>query len=820
MKYDEMGISVFGELVIEKILKSRQNFSFTTHNEREARLIYAIENYILKYQNNPKSMELKESMEKFKNELLNSFMNNPLLVNYSFLLTNPKLVNFTQSQQQKFEIGKRNLTENLNQIYINIMNNHPVSTYDKARLMTFFSLVVTNEKNLNYNRKKFQEKIKKYTTKILTENNIPTSEYELKFLFNYVSTLTFSEKGYYGIKPTIRIVEIENDDNSFTGGYNCGMYIAMNAKKSHIKGFYDNLQRMIQCAAHENTHAIQEIESVTKKNSIHGLEMTIQKLFGMKEYKTGENYLFNEIEEDAQRNGYYIASIFYGIHNREDIARTMIQEKSKYIKERRFQYEYVTITNQDGTKKKISKEKFNVENIRKIVSSNYFELVKKYPSLDNVFNQDGTPKTLEKMLEEKKISFETEKMYEDFIIYEIRYKQLNSINMSRKTEEEKRAILYKLNNILYNRISNIINVLKDYDYRKYNSKKTIFFYEIYLKDVITISSFLEKNLEFMRLDEKRGNDNVYYNYSQYTTRIRSLMYNIELYQSSGKLSNLEKSTQKYKNDLDRLDNNIKKEYLKNLLSKFSKEEKSTIIYYNNQSFTLENFITIEIFKMMDREHYIHNETGKILFKEDGSYLSPLEFIRTILINSKNKQKNSTQNFLPTFEKLHDLVNKYTIEIDFNNPQTFKVVDIKTKQVITDESLKESALFANLWLAAAGTKIYANDNRPGERYAFNEPAKKVYKLFCQKLMADINNIGVIDTVGLVKDLDYVSYKYAKEIVIGMFRTPFQTQFINKYFKKFSSIPIIQDSNPETLYNFYYTSQLLQKSQYEEVNGHKK
>ena len=107
------------------------------------------------------------------------------------------------------------------------------------------------------------------------------------------------------------------------------------------------------------------------------------------------------------------------------------------------------------------------------------------------------------------------------------------------------------------------------------------------------------------------------------------MYNIELYQSSGKLSNLEKSTQKYKNDLDRLDNNIKKEYLKNLLSKFSKEEKSTIIYYNNQSFTLENFITIEIFKMMDREHYIHNETGKILFKEDGSYLSPLEFIRTI-----------------------------------------------------------------------------------------------------------------------------------------------------------------------------------------------
>lgn len=113
MKYDKMGISVFGELVIEKILKSRQNFSFATHNEREARLIYALENYILKYQNNPKSMELKESMEKFKNELLNSFMNNPLLVNYSFLLTNPKLVNFTQSQQQKFEIGKRKLTENL-----------------------------------------------------------------------------------------------------------------------------------------------------------------------------------------------------------------------------------------------------------------------------------------------------------------------------------------------------------------------------------------------------------------------------------------------------------------------------------------------------------------------------------------------------------------------------------------------------------------------------------------------------------------------------------------------------------------------------------
>ena len=43
--------------------------------------------------------------------------------------------------------------------------------------------------------------------------------------------MKYSKKGYYGIKSTIRIVEIENDDDSFTGGYNCGMYIAMNAKK-------------------------------------------------------------------------------------------------------------------------------------------------------------------------------------------------------------------------------------------------------------------------------------------------------------------------------------------------------------------------------------------------------------------------------------------------------------------------------------------------------------------------------------------------------------------------------------------------------------
>ena len=44
-------------------------------------------------------------------------------------------------------------------------------------------------------------------------------------------------------------------------------------------------------------------------------------------------------------------------------------------------------------------------------------------------------------------------MYEDFIIYEIRHKQLNSINMSRKTEEEKRAILYKLNKLFESSIN-------------------------------------------------------------------------------------------------------------------------------------------------------------------------------------------------------------------------------------------------------------------------------------------------------------------------------------------------------------------------------
>ena len=65
--------------------------------------------------------------------------------------------------------------------------------------------------------------------------------------------------------------------------------------------------------------------------------------------------------------------------DRSDISMELLRKKNDYIKRRRFQYEYVTIM--DNDKKVImSKEKYNVENIRKIIKNNP-SLINKYPEL-------------------------------------------------------------------------------------------------------------------------------------------------------------------------------------------------------------------------------------------------------------------------------------------------------------------------------------------------------------------------------------------------------------------------------------------------------
>lgn len=185
-----------------------------------------------------------------------------------------------------------------------------------------------------------------------------------------------------------------------------------------------------------------------------------------------------------------------------------------------------------------------------------------------------------------------------------------------------------------------------------------------------------------------------------------------------------------------------------------------------------------------------------------------ETSRQINIDDLNEEKQKVNN-IPSFEEIRELVSKYEIYIDINensNESSYKIRDIRTGQIQTDKNVIDRAMFANLWLSAAGIKYYSNEARPGEKYAFNDNAEKLYKKICGELVEDCRRNGVIDTTKLFGILKDGEYKHNAEIIANLFRTPYQTQMINRFFLK--SLGIKDNGmTPTTLYTPIYANGLL-------------
>jgi hypothetical protein len=143
---------------------------------------------------------------------------------------------------------------------------------------------------------------------------------------------------------------------------------------------------------------------------------------------------------------------------------------------------------------------------------------------------------------------------------------------------------------------------------------------------------------------------------------------------------------------------------------------------------------------------------------------------------------------------------------FSDTSKIKIRDIRTGQIQTDKTIVAKAMFANIWLTSAGVKYYQEESRPGENYAFNEPAEELYNTICTELLNGCKNNGVIDTVDLLRNIENNnSYKYNSKIIVNLFRTPYQTEVINKLFLQ--SLGINQQlQKPETLYTMSYAGEL--------------
>ncbi len=182
-----------------------------------------------------------------------------------------------------------------------------------------------------------------------------------------------------------------------------------------------------------------------------------------------------------------------------------------------------------------------------------------------------------------------------------------------------------------------------------------------------------------------------------------------------------------------------------------------------------------------------------------------ETSKKINIESLNNQKKE-RVAIPTFDELKDLSSKYEMFIDSKDPfdkdiSKIKIRDIETGKVQTDKSIIDKATFANIWLTSAGVKYYRNEARPGTNYAFNEAAEELYNTICKQLLDSCKSKGVIDTIDLLENIkNNNSYKHNSEIIVNLFRTPYQTETINKLFLQSLGINK-QVQTPEPLYASY-------------------
>ena len=201
------------------------------------------------------------------------------------------------------------------------------------------------------------------------------------------------------------------------------------------------------------------------------------------------------------------------------------------------------------------------------------------------------------------------------------------------------------------------------------------------------------------------------------------------------------------------------------------------------------------------------------YDANGNHIYNPDLISYFSIPTKKEENlsiNKPEFKLPTFEKLKELALKYDILQD--DKGILQVREIDSGKIINDNSIKDNIVLANIWLMAAGLKWQSGEKRPGQIYAFNDMAEKLYYMMCKQFIEDAKTIGKIDTVKLFNECESIGYSRAEEIVTNIFRSPYQTDLINKIFLLVSKTTTQATSKPETLYTLSYASNLAYNPKY--------
>lgn len=134
-----------------------------------------------------------------------------------------------------------------------------------------------------------------------------------------------------------------------------------------------------------------------------------------------------------------------------------------------------------------------------------------------------------------------------------------------------------------------------------------------------------------------------------------------------------------------------------------------------------------------------------------------------------------------FNELRDVYKKVTVDFKDDSWTELIAIDRETGKQITDLQLSKMAKFAEIWVTAAGTKWYADEELHGITYAFNESSERIYNQLGELVNKSMQVDGSIDTQAIYDELSKDKYKYSEEIIRNLLSNRGNMKIVYDFYK---------------------------------------
>ena len=480
---DETIIEYIKEETVDDIFDELYSNLFLDKDRKPSKPLYAFENFVIKYYDSIDDTELKSKCDQIIGRLyeclsISNIQNTTILSNASSLfkstLSRTDYLNKFANEKEKNEV---NTTKQILLKYsaeyvkkfniyfdkkmeliksgISIYNNKELKQLEladeeKKILLNFFSIQKTNTSN---SLKWVEEAQEKYFISLLADPYSSTNNVnEKEFLVMYSIKHFYSDK--YDITPEYSFEYIQ-DKKELGGAIRGTDYITINFSS---KLNMSNLN-IVQTACHEAEHIAQGKKDYKKDlNDSLPYQYMIRIICGMypqeynitenreKDLETDRNYKFMEIEIDAEKIGNFKLKSFISdyLYRKYSLDSSKLDHRIELLNKEIEDRLSPLLAKKELNKQSVPVYHYNMVRMKQIIS-NHPELIKKFPVLELLYDNDGTIKNVEEIIMGEPLK---NQMIVDFILEAIYNDELKKIDITNCTTQQKCNYMKNLSNCL------------------------------------------------------------------------------------------------------------------------------------------------------------------------------------------------------------------------------------------------------------------------------------------------------------------------------------------------------------------------------------